>query len=216
MRAYVIDVYFWPTPNGLKIPIFLEEAAVPYRICPVRLGDGAQRTEEFRLISPTGKIPAIVDHAPSDGGPSFALFESAAILQYLADKCGKFLPTAARARAEVLAWLAWQVSFVGPTLGNRAALKRGGADEETVRRFTERAQEQLEVLDLQLRTREYVAGEVSIADFALYPWLVSIDRMDATIPERLPSLARWIATMGARPGVVRGIEAGRPFKAPRG
>jgi GST-like protein len=213
-EATVIDLYFWPTPNGLKIPIFLEEAGVPYRICPVRLADGEQRAEGFRALSPAGKIPAIVDHAPRDGGGPFALFESAAILQYLAEKYGQFLPNETRARAEVLAWLAWQISFVGPTIGNRAALARAGVDADVVKRFTDRAQEQVAVIDARLRDREYVCGEVSIADFALFPWLEGIHYMDSSIPEQRPSLARWIATMGARPAVARALEVGNAVRRP--
>jgi len=212
----VIDLYYAPTPNGLKVRLFLEEAGVPYRIRPVSLSGGEQRRPEFLAIAPNGRIPAIVDDAPAGGGAPLALMESGAVLWYLADKTGRFLPADGRGRAEVLQWLFWQMAGLGPMAG-QAGYFRVHAPERVpfaIERYTNETRRLYGVLDRRLADRAYVAGEYSVADIACYPWIVPHAGHGQSLAD-FPHLGRWFAAIGRRPAVLRvyaGVEDvyGRP------
>ena len=200
-----IDLYFWPTPNGLKISVMLEECELPYRVLPVHIGKGEQFRPEYLQVNPNNKIPALVDHdAP---GSSLTVFESGAILLYLAEKTGRFLPPEPRGRFEVTQWLMWQMSGLGPALG-QLGFFRGQAEPNVaaVERFTKETVRLLGVLERQLAGREYIAGAFSIADIACYPWLVSLDKQGSPRIDDYPGVRRWLERVGARPGVQRGMK----------
>jgi GST-like protein len=201
----MIDLYYAPTPNGQKLRLFLEEAGLAYRIVPVRLSAGEQHGATFRAISPNGKIPAIVDRAPADGGAPLPVFESGAILLYLAEKTGALLPHASRARGEALQWLFWQMAGLGPMAG-QAGYFRVFAPEpvpHAIERYTRELTRLYGVLDRQLTGRDWIAGDdCSIADIACYPWIVP-HRAHGQALEYFPQLARWFARMAARPATQR-------------
>jgi GST-like protein len=195
----VIDFHFSPTPNGLKVRLFLEEAELEYRIVPVRLSRGEQHRPEFLKISPNGKIPAIVDHAPADGGGPLPVFESGAILLYLAEKCGRFMPKDMRGRIDVLQWVFWQVGGLGP-MGGQIGHFNVFAPEKVpyaIDRYTREVHRLYEVLDRRLAGREYVAGDYSIADIACYPWIVPHDGHGQHLDD-FPDLKRWFEAIGER------------------
>lgn len=200
----MIDLYYWTTPNGHKITIFLEETGLPYRILPINIGKGDQFKPDFLKISPNNKIPAIVDHEPADGGAPLALFESGAILQYLADKTGKLLPTDLRGRAEVLQWLNWQMGGLGPMAGQNHHFGRYAPQriEYAVDRYVKETARLYAVLNRRLADRDYIAGDYSIADIACYPWIVPHEAQQQDLKD-FPHLARWFERMAARPAVVR-------------
>jgi GST-like protein len=205
----MIDVYYWTTPNGHKITIFLEEVGLPYVIKVVNISAGEQFNSAFLRLSPNNRIPAIVDHEPADRGKPLAIFESGAILQYLAEKTGKLLPADARRRAEVMQWLFWQTSGLGPMLGQNHHFSRYAPEPipyaiERYRRETERL---YSVLDGRLGEREFVAGAYSIADIAAYPWIVPHARQGIAL-EDFPHVKRWFAGVGSRPAVQRAYEHG--------
>ena len=219
----MITLYYAPTPNGLKVRLFLEEAGVAHRIVPVSLSRGEQLRPEFLAIAPNGRIPAIVDPEPADGGAPLSLMESGAILWYLAGKTGRFLPADERGRAEVLQWLFWQMAGLGPMAG-QAGYFRVYAPEPVpfaVERYTQETRRLYGVLDRRLADREYVAGDYSIADIACYPWIVPHAGHGQTL-EDFPRLARWYRALGRRPAVQRtyqGVEdvysrPGRPVAVP--
>lgn len=200
-----IDVYFWPTPNGLKITVFLEEAGLPYRIIPVNIGKGDQFKPEFLAISPNNRIPAIVDPEGPDGQP-IAVFESGAILQYLGRKTGLFYPTDERKRVEVEQWLMWQMGGLGPMAG-QANHFRIYAPEKVpygIERYTKEVNRLYGVMDKRLADRDYLAGEFSIADIACVGWARGWERQGQDI-EQFPHFKAWLARMEARPGVQRGL-----------
>jgi GST-like protein len=200
-----IELYYWPTPNGRKITIFLEEAGLPYRIHPVDIGNGDQFKPEFLRISPNNKMPAIVDPDGPDGNP-LAMFESGAILMYLAEKTGRFMPQAMRERYEVIEWLMFQMASIGPMLG-QAHHFRGYAPEKipyAVDRYTKEANRLYGVLNRRLTGANYVAGDYSIADMAIYPWIVSHERQGQDLNE-FPALKAWFERIGARPAVGKGM-----------
>ena len=202
----MIDLYSAKTPNGQKIHIMLEEAGLAYKVIWVNISKGDQFKPAFLKISPNNKIPAIVDHDGPDGEP-IALFESGAILMYLAEKIGRFLPTEPRARIEVLTWLFFQMGSVGPMLG-QAHHFRAYAPERipyAVDRYTNEAGRLYGVMDRRLATREYLAGEYSIADIAVFPWLKS-PASQGVNPGDYPSVKRWFDAIAARPAVRRGLE----------
>jgi GST-like protein len=208
----MIDLYFWPTPNGKKISIALEELELPYRIIPVNISRGDQFRPEFLTISPNNRIPAIVDHAPPSGGPPVSVFESGAILIFLAEKTGRLLPSETHARAEVLTWLMWQMGNLGPMLG-QAHHFRGYAPQEipyAIDRYTNEAHRLYRVLDTRLRDREYVAGEYSIADIAAWPWILP-ERQGQSFDE-FPALKAWYDRVKARPAVQRGSTQGSELR----
>jgi len=198
----VIDLYFSATPNGLKIKLFLEEAELPHRIVPVRLSRGEQHRPEYLAISPNGKIPAIVDDKPEGGGEPIAIFESGAILVYLAEKTGLFLPRDLRGRTDVLQWLFWQVGGLGPMAGQIGYFNVFASEQVpfAIDRYTRELHRLYGVLDRQLADREYIAGAFSIADIATYPWIVPHAPHGQDLAE-FPHLARWFAMMAERPGV---------------
>lgn len=203
----MIDVYFSPTPNGLKIRLFLEETGLPHRLVPVSLSKGEQFKPEFLAISPNNKIPAIVDHAPADGGPPLPVFESGAILIYLADKAGRLLPAAGRGRLEVMQWLFWQVGGLGPMAG-QAGHFRFYAPEPVpygIDRYTRETHRLYGVLDRRLADRDFIAGDYSIADIACYPWIVPHAAHGQNLDE-FAHLKRWFDTIAARPATVRAYE----------
>jgi GST-like protein len=200
-----IDLYYWPTPNGWKITIMLEECGLPYTIHPVNIGKGDQFTPEFLAISPNNKMPAIVDHDPIDGEP-LSIFESGAILQYLGRKTGKFYPIAERERVAVDEWLFWQVAGFGPMLGQTHHFRIYAPEKVpyAIERYTNEANRLYGVLNTRLAEREYVAGEYSIADMAIVSWAKLWERQGQDI-EHFPHVKRWLETLLARPAVQRGL-----------
>jgi len=199
----MIDLYYWTTPNGHKITIFLEETGLPYTIRPVNISKGGQFDPEFLKISPNNRIPAIVDHAPPDGGAPLSLFESGAILLYLAGKTGRFYPADLRGRCECAQWLFWQMGGLGPMAGQAHHFRLYAPEKipYAVDRYTRECGRLYRVLDRRLADREFVAGDYGIADMACYPW-IRPERQGQDIDE-FPHLARWRATIMARPAVER-------------
>lgn len=201
----MIDLYFSPTPNGLKARLCLEESGLAYRIVPVRLSAGEQHAPAYLAISPNGKIPAIVDRDPADGGEPLPIFESGAILTYVAETSGRLLPADPRARLEAMQWLCWQVSGLGP-MGGQAGYFRVYAPEpvpEAIDRYTRELARLYGVLDRRLAGRDYIAGdEYSIADIACYPWIVPHAAHGQDLA-RHPNLARWFERIAARPATRR-------------
>jgi GST-like protein len=211
----MIDVHYWPTPNGHKITIFLEETGVAYRIVPVDIGKGEQFKPEFLAISPNNRMPAIVDHAPADGGAAVSVFESGAILVYLAEKTGRHLPAEARGKAHVLEWLFWQVGGLGPMAGQNHHFS-GYAQEKipyAIDRYLKETNRLYGVLDRQLAKAPFVAGDYSIADMACYPWIVPYEKQGQRLDD-FPHLKRWFEQMRARPAVVRAYAAGEKVSPP--
>jgi GST-like protein len=206
----MIDLHYWPTPNGHKITIFLEETAMPYRILPVNIGAGEQFKPEFLKISPNNRMPAIVDTAPADGREPVSVFESGAILVYLAEKTGRFLPPDLRGRHEVLQWLFWQVGGLGPMAGQNHHFTQYAPEEISyaIDRYVGETARLYAVLDKRLADRDFVAGEYSIADMAAYPWIVSHQRQRQDLND-FPNLKRWYEAIQSRPAVVRAYEKGR-------
>jgi GSH-dependent disulfide-bond oxidoreductase len=206
----MIDLYYWTTPNGHKITIFLEETGVPYTIKPVNIGKGEQFAPEFLKISPNNRIPAIVDHDPVDGKEPLSIFESGAILEYLGDKTGKFLPNDVRRRAEVMQWLFWQMGGLGPMLGQNHHFRGYAAEQITyaIERYTKETERLYGVLDERLEDREFVAGDYSIADMACYPWIVLHERQGQDLNE-FPCLKRWFETIQKRDAVQRAYAVAR-------
>ncbi|MCH8098717.1 MAG: glutathione S-transferase family protein [Proteobacteria bacterium] len=207
----MIDLYFWTTPNGYKIPLFLEEAGVAYNIVPVDISKGEQFTPGFLKISPNNRIPAIVDHAPAGGGSPISLFESGAILLYLAEKTGKFVPTDPAGRAEVLQWLFWQMGGLGPMAGQNLHFSAYAPERipYAIERYENETARLYGVLDRRLAGREFVAGEdYSIADMAIYPWIATLERNQKRLDD-FPNLKRWFDAIAARPATIRAYEKGK-------
>jgi GST-like protein len=203
----MIDLYYWTTPNGHKITIFLEETGIPYSIVPVDISRGEQFAPDFLRISPNNRIPAIVDHAPSDGGSPIPVFESGAILLYLAEKTGRFIPPGPRGRLEVLQWLFWQMAGLGPMAGQNHHFGLYAPEKipYAIDRYVQETNRLYGVLNRRLGDREFVAGDYSIADMAAYPWIVSWQRQQQNLDE-FPHLQRWFAAIQARPAVVRAYQ----------
>ncbi len=214
----MIDLYFWPTPNGQKISIALEELGLAYAIKPVNIGTGDQFQPEFLKIAPNNRMPAIVDHAPADGGPPVSLFESGAILIYLAEKTGRFLPADLRKRARTLEWLMWQMGGLGPMLGQNGHFKRYAPEKIPygIDRYHAESLRLFRVLDTQLAAMAdqggHVAGDYSIADMAIYPWAATHALQETPIDDR-PHLLAWLERMAARPAVAAGMAAGADLRA---
>jgi GST-like protein len=203
----MIDVYYWPTGNGKKITIMLEECALPYHVIPVNIVKGDQFKPEFVKISPNSKMPAIVDQDAA-GGP-LAIFESGAILQYLAEKTGRFLPADVRGRYGVLQWVYWQIGGLGPMAGQAHHFLKYSPQkiEYAMERFRKEVARLYKVMDDRLREHEYLAGEYSIADMAAWPWVFRHDWQEQDLND-FPSVKRWFETVGARPAVVKGAAVG--------
>jgi len=200
----MLDLYYAPTPNGQKLRVYLEEAGLPYRLLTVSLSKGEQHAPEFRRISPNGKIPALVDRAPVGGGEPVNVFESGAILLYLAEKTGFGLPWQARARNEALQWLFWQMAGLGPMAGQAGYFRvyAGETVPFAIERYTRETARLYGVLDRQLAGRGFIAGEYSIADMACYPWIVPHAPHGQQLAA-FPNLARWFDTISQRPAVQR-------------
>jgi GST-like protein len=210
----MIDVHYWPTPNGLKVTIFLEETGTPYRIVPVNIGKGEQFKPEFLAISPNNRMPAIVDTEPKDGGAPISIFESGAILVYLAEKTGKFIGSDLRARTRVLEWLFWQVGGLGPMAGQNGHFNSYAPEKipYAIDRYVKETNRLYGVLDKQLAKHEWVAGDYSIADMASYPWIVPYERHMQRI-EEFSNLKRWFDAMAKRPAVVTAYAKAEPLRS---
>ncbi|WP_273844166.1 glutathione S-transferase N-terminal domain-containing protein [Rubrobacter calidifluminis] len=210
-----IDLYYWPTPNGHKITIFMEETGLPYNIVPVDITAGDQFREEFLRISPNNKMPAIVDPEGPDGKP-MSLAESGAILIYLAEKTGRLLPSAPRTRYTTLQWLMFQMGHVGPMLGQAHHFRKYAPEKVpyAIERYTNEAARLYGVMDRHLEEVEYFAGdEYTIADIAIYPWLISHEDQGQRM-EDYPNLARWFEKVGSREAVRRALKVGKDLRKP--
>ena len=203
----MIDLYYWTTPNGHKITIFLEETGLPYKIIPVNIGRGDQFRPEFLAISPNNRIPAIVDHAPTGGGAPVSVFESGAILQYLAEKTGKLLPSDLRGRYEVIQWLFWQMGGLGPMAGQNHHFSQYAPEKirYAIDRYVKETNRLYGVLDRRLADRAFIAGDYSIADIAAYPWIVPYQRQGQSL-EDFPRVKRWFEAIRNRPATVRAYD----------
>lgn len=212
----MIDLYYWPTPNGHKITMFLEEAGVPFQIKRVDITKGEQFDPDFLKIAPNNRMPAIVDHAPADGGAPISLFESGAILLYLAEKHGQFLASDPRGRYETLQWLFWQMAGLGPMLGQNHHFNVYAPEKipYAIERYVKETARLYRVLDQRLADRPYIAGaDYSIADMAAYPWIVPHKRQQMDLAD-FPHLADWFARIRARPGTQRAYAHGDFYTPP--
>lgn len=210
----MIDLYYWTTPNGHKITIFLEEAGTPYKIHPVNIGKGDQFKPEYLKLNPNNRIPAIIDQVPLDNGQPIPVFESGAILLYLAEKTGKFLSKDIRRRQETLEWLFWQMAGLGPMLGQNHHFS-GYAPEKipyAIDRYVKETTRLYGVLNKQLSDRPFVAGDYSIADMAMYPWIVPHEKQGQNLND-FPNLKKWFETIGQRPAVVRAYEKAKSINS---
>ena len=208
----MIDIFFWRTPNCSKITIFCEEAGLDYRILPINIGTGDQLTADYRAINPNARVPAIIDHDGSGNQP-IRIFKSGAILMYLAEKTGRFLPSDVRKRYEVVQWLMFQMGGFGPMLG-QAHHFRMYAQEQinyAIRRYTNEASRLYGVLDLQLQDKEFVAVEYSIADMAIVPWVMPYKRQGQEL-SNFPNVRRWFDSLKARPAVKKGLDVGKDLQ----
>lgn len=217
----MIDLYYWTTPNGHKITIFLEEVGLPYNIIPINIGAGDQFQPDFLKISPNNRIPAIVDHEPADGGEAISVFESGAILLYLAEKTGKLISPNLRDglrpaigdRTEVLQWLFWQMAGLGPMAGQNHHFSRYAPEkiDYAINRYVNETGRLYAVLNKRLADREFVAGDYSIADIAAYPWIVPHESQSQNL-DNFPNLKRWFEAIKARPAVIRAYQKAEAFK----
>ncbi len=207
----MIDLYTWTTPNGRKVSIALEEMDLAYEVHPVPLKTGAQKSPAFLAINPNGRIPAIVDRGADD----FAVFESGAILIYLAEKSGRFLPTETKARSVTLQWLMWQMGGLGPMHGQANVFNRYFPERlpSVIKRYQDETRRLLTVMDARLADVAFLAGDYSIADMACWPWVMQHDWAGVAIDD-LPHLTRWLAEVGARPAVRRGFDVPTPQAQP--
>ena len=205
----MIDVYFWPTGNGKKVIILLEECGLPYRIVPVNIGKGEQFQPQFLAISPNNRMPAIGDHAPMERGAPISVFESGAILLYLAEKTGLFISRDVRRRVETTEWLFWQVGGLGPMAGQNHHFSRYAPEkiDYAIKRYVGETNRLYGVLNRRLADREFVAGAYSIADMAAYPWVVPHEAQGQNLAD-FPHLMRWFEAIKSRPATVRAYERG--------
>ena len=206
----MIDLFYWPTPNGKKVTILLEEAGIPYNVVPLNIGRGDQFTDDFLKISPNNRMPAMVDTEPAGGGAPIAVFESGAIMLYLAEKAGRFLPTDLAKRYEVIEWVMWQMANQGPKSGEAGHFRRLGDSQGdqsyAVTRFTDEVNRLYGVLNNRLYDRPWIAGEeYTIADMICYPWTIGWQGQGQDLKD-FKYFKRWFEAMGERPGVQRGME----------
>ncbi len=211
----MIDLHYWPTPNGKKVTILLEEAGIPYNVVKCNIGRGDQFTSEFLKMNPNHRMPLMVDNAPADGGAPLAIFESGAIMMYLAEKVGRFYPQDVRAKHTVQEWVIWQMANQGPKSGEcghfRRLADKQGDQSYAVRRFTDEVNRLYGVLNNRLYKNRYLAGDqYTIADMISYPWTVNWKAQGQDI-EEFPYFKRWFEELGARPGVQRGMAVGADF-----
>lgn len=215
----MIDLYYWPTPNGHKITLFLEEAGVPYTVHPINIGQGDQFKPDFLKIAPNNRMPAIIDSAPADGGEPVSVFESGAILIYLALKEGKFYGGTPRERTVILQWLMWQMGGLGPMAGQNHHFNRYAPEKipYAMKRYVDETNRLYGVLDRQLAGKPFVAGEdYSIADMAIYPWIVPHEAQGQNLDD-FAHVKRWFEAVKARPATIRAYAKGeevRPSDAP--
>lgn len=209
----MIELYYWPTPNGWKITIMLEETGLPYEVKPVNIGRGEQFQPAFLAISPNNRMPAIVDTAPNDGGAPVSVFESGAILQYLGRKTGQFYPSAERERVEVEQWLFWQMGGLGPMAGQAHHFRQYAPEkiDYGINRYTNEVNRLYGVMNKRLADREFLAGAYSIADMAAWPWVVPYKNQGQDL-EDFPHLKRWFDTIQARPAVQKGFAVGKELR----
>ncbi len=203
----MIELYYWTTPNGHKITIFLEETGLPYTIFPVKIGAGEQFEPAFLAISPNNRIPAIIDREPKGGGAPISVFESGAILLYLAEKTGRFIPADVRGRVEVLQWLFWQMAGLGPMAGQNHHFSQYAPEKihYAIERYVKETNRLYGVLNKRLADRPFLAGDYSIADIAAYPWIVPYERQGQNLDD-FPHLKRWFEEIKARPATIRAYE----------
>lgn len=211
----MIELYYWPTPNGWKISIMLEECGLPYEMKPVNIGRGEQFEPAFLAISPNNRMPAIVDTEPADGGAPVSVFESGAILQYLGRKTGQFYPQDERARVEVEQWLFWQMGGLGPMAGQAHHFRQYAPEkiEYGIERYTNEVNRLYGVMNKRLADREFLAGDYSIADMAAWPWVVPYKNQGQDLAD-FPNLKRWFETIEARPAVQKGFAVGKELRKP--
>lgn len=213
----MIDLYYWTTPNGHKVSLFLEEAGLPYKVHPINIGQGDQFKPDFLKIAPNNRIPAIVDQNPSDGGAPISLFESGAILLYLAEKTGQFIPKDLRGRQEALQWLFWQMGGLGPMAGQNHHFSQFAPEKipYAIKRYVDETARLYSVLDRRLADRAFVAGEdYSIADMAIYPWIVS-HKWQSQRLEDFPHVHHWFNSIKERPATVRAYELVQKVNPPK-
>lgn len=213
----MIELFYWPTPNGHKVTMFLEETGTPYEIRPIDIGKGAQFAPDFLKIAPNNRMPAIVDHAPTDGGAPISVFESGAILLYLADKTGSFVPADIRGRVETLQWLFWQMGGLGPMAGQNHHFVQYAPERipYAMKRYVDETNRLYGVLDKRLADRAFVAGEAyTIADMASYPWIVPWEKQGQNLDD-FPNLKRWFEAIKARPATIRAYEKGEAVRPSR-
>lgn len=213
----MIDLHYWTTPNGHKVSIFLEEAGLPYKIFPVNIGTNEQFEPDFLKISPNNKIPAIVDHEPADGGQPLNLFESGAILLYLAEKTGQFMTQDLRGRQETLQWLFWQMGGLGPMAGQNHHFNRFAKEKipYAIKRYVDETARLYGVLNERLADRAFVAGEdYSIADMAIYPWIVPHAFQQQNLDD-FPHLRRWFESIASRDAVKRAYALADEINPPK-
>jgi GSH-dependent disulfide-bond oxidoreductase len=206
----MIDLYYWPTPNGHKVTMFLEETGTDYRIHPINIGKGDQFQPDFLRIAPNNRMPAIVDTQPADGGTPVSVFESGAILLYLAEKTGKFLPKGLRGRVAAIEWLFWQMGGLGPMAGQNHHFGIYAPEKipYAIDRYVKETNRLYGVLNKRLSMHDFLADEYSIADMASYPWIVPYERQGQKL-EDFPHLKRWFETIRARPATERAYARGK-------
>jgi GST-like protein len=215
----MLDLYFWPTPNGKKVTILLEELGLPCNIVPVNIQQGDQFKPDFLKLNPNHRMPALVDHEPKGGGAPIGVFESGAIMMYLAEKAGRFWPQDVRGKYEVTQWVMWQMANQGPKLGECGHFRRTEGEGDlsyAIRRFTDEANRLYGVMNYRLADRRYLAGdEYTIADMISYPWTVNAQAQGQDINE-FKHFKRWFEEVGSRPAVRRGMEAGNNLRVDPG
>jgi GST-like protein len=212
----MIELYYWPTPNGHKITLFLEEAGLEYKIFPINIGAGDQFKPDFLAFSPNNRMPAIIDRDPADGGDAITVFESGAILQYLAEKTGKFLPTDIRGRKTVMEWLFWQMGGLGPMAGQNHHFGTYAPEKipYAITRYVNETNRLYGVLNKRLEGRKFIAGDdYTIADMASYPWIVSHEKQQQDLND-FPNLKRWFAEIEARPATLAAYKVGEGMRNP--
>ena len=210
----MIDLHYWPTPNGHKITLFLEEAGLPYTIHPVNIGQGEQFKPDFLKIAPNNRMPAIVDHEPADGGEPISVFESGAILLYLANKTGRFFGPEQRDKIVQMQWLMWQMGGLGPMAGQNHHFNRYAPEQipYAQKRYIDETNRLYGVLDRQLAGKPFVGGEAySIADMAIYPWIVPYEAQSQNLDD-FAHVKRWFDAVAARPGTVRAYAKGEEVR----
>ena len=205
----MIDLHYWTTPNGHKITMFLEETGLPYKIFPVNIGKGDQFNPDFLKIAPNNRIPAMVDHAPKGGAKPISIFESGAMLLYLAEKTGKFLPADLYGRYDTIQWVFWQMGGLGPMAGQLNHFKHYARETlpYAIKRYEDEVNRLYGVMNTRLKDREFLAGKYSIADMACIGWVNIWKRQDQNIDD-FPHVKRWLETLKARPAVQRGLALG--------